>query len=395
MGFSQDEGYTPATIEDILTDIMEGINDQFGTTYTYEQFVGTNFYKYFYALAQRVQQNEVKTSEIFVKLQQYFDVTNERISRPVVTNPGLVEALANYTSELIPDGLVASVKPMIEADAGKINICVQVDDGDHATGTVTITDYANLVSGTDDSITVGATAFTAQAGAATPGDATFQAATDNDTTAESLAAQINAHATAGALVKATVIDNVVTLRAIHGGTAGNSIALVYTDNDSNVGATVSGATLEDGTDNEDYEDIRAEICELIKDSTVAGAVTYGSESESIVLSNGQSFDFKYHLPNPITPLLKLTITLSENNQSVVKSPEDVKADLLLNIAARYRLGKNFEPQRYYSLSDAPWASDVLLEYSLDNGGSYTTDVYDANFDDLFVIDLANVTLIEA
>lgn len=117
-----------------------------------------------------------------------------------------------------------------------------------ASGNATITSYANLVSGTDDSITIGATVFTAQAGAATPGDATFQAATSNNATAASLAAQINAHATAGALVKAVATNAVVNLYAKTGGAAGNSIALAYTDNDTNVGATVSGAALTGGSD---------------------------------------------------------------------------------------------------------------------------------------------------
>lgn len=117
-----------------------------------------------------------------------------------------------------------------------------------ASGNATITSYANLVSGTDDSITVGATVFTAQAGAATLGDATFQAATSNNATAASLAAQINAHATAGALVKAVATNAVVNIYAKAGGAAGNAIALVYTDNDTNVGATVSGAVLSGGSD---------------------------------------------------------------------------------------------------------------------------------------------------
>lgn len=114
-----------------------------------------------------------------------------------------------------------------------------------ATGVITISSYANLVSGTDDVITVGATAFTAQSGAATPGDATFQAATSNAATATSLAAQINAHATASTLVYAVVTSSgVVTLYSIVAGVGstgtGNDIALSYTDNDSNVGAVLSG-----------------------------------------------------------------------------------------------------------------------------------------------------------
>lgn len=110
-----------------------------------------------------------------------------------------------------------------------------------STGTITITSYANLVSGTDDSVTVGATVFTAQAGAATPGDATFRAATGNNETATSLAAQINAHATASTLVYAVANSAVVTLYSIvEGAGTGNDVALAYTDNDTNVGITLAG-----------------------------------------------------------------------------------------------------------------------------------------------------------
>lgn len=125
------------------------------------------------------------------------------------------------------------------------------DDADitlaKATGTITITSYANLVSGTDDVVTVAGQAFTAQTGAATLGAATFQAATSNNATADSLAAQINAHAVTSALVTATALAGVVTIQAIESGHAGNSIALAYTDNDTNVGATKSGTALANGT----------------------------------------------------------------------------------------------------------------------------------------------------
>lgn len=113
-----------------------------------------------------------------------------------------------------------------------------------ASGVITISSFANLVSGTADVITVGATAFTAQAGAATPGAGTFQAASSNNATATSLAAQINAHATAGALVYAVASAATVTLYSkvtgVGGTGTGNDIALTYTNNDGNVGATLSG-----------------------------------------------------------------------------------------------------------------------------------------------------------
>lgn len=393
MGFSQESGYVPVSIQTIMASIMANINTQFQIVppYTMATFEGTNHYKNAYAQAQRMQENEIATSEIFLYLQNYFTTINARISRPVVTNPGIIEKLES-------EGYIASVKPMIEADAGKINIAVDVDDGVHATGTVTITSFANLVSGTADVITINGTAFTAQAGAATPGTGTFQAATSVSATAASLASQINAHATASLVVKATSLAGVVTLTAVHGGLAGNALTIAYTNNDANVGATVSGATLTGGLDyegagGETYPDVRTEIGTLISQITVAGAVTQGTEVTTIVLSNGQSFDFKYHLPDRLQVLLRLTITLSENNQFVIETQDNIKLKLLDNILANYRLGKNFEPQKYFTVEDAPWASQVLLEYSI-NGGAYSSAVYNADFDELFDIKLENINLVE-
>jgi hypothetical protein len=269
MGFAKENGYTPVSIETIMSSIMTNINTQFGTTYTNETFVGTNFYKYFYALAQELQESEVLTSEIFAKLQDYFRVTNERISRPVATAPGILEKLET-------EGYIASVKAPIDGDAGKIFVCVNVDDGD-----------------------------------------------------------------------------------------------------------------------DDYAETKLDICNIIRDSIAAGIVSQGDQVESIVLTNGQSFDFKYALPDPTEVLLRLTITTSENNQVVIQTPEEIKQKLMDNIEERYRLGKNFEPQRYFSVVDAPWASDVLLEWSDDAGSNYYDTVFDAAFDDLFVVLLENIELIEA
>lgn len=367
---------------------MERVNAQFLTNYTFETFQGTNWYKFLYTSAQRLQENEVKTAEIFLKLQGYIDYVNDIISRPVVTNPGMVE-------KFMAEGFVASLKPMIEIDAGKSHICVDVDSGTHAEGEVEITDFASLISGTPDSIQVGSVTFTAQAGAATPNTATFQANASNDSTAESLAIQINSHDDTKDIVRARVIDNVVYLRSKEPGTAGNSTALVYTDNDTNVGATVTGSgTLEDGVDNEDYQEIKEEICDLISKVVVAGVVTVGLETETIVLSNGQSFDFSFNLPNRLHVLLRLTLTLSENNQLVIGDPDETKQKLLNQIMQRYRLGLNFEPQKYFTVEDAPWCSQILLEYSLDEGATWESDIYDAPYDDLFVFGLEDITLVE-
>lgn len=390
MSFAQDQGYIPSTITDLMGLVREGVNDSLGTDYDAETFLGTNLYKYFYALIQRLQLNEVKTSEIVLKLQQYFDTTNEAITRPNTTHPGL----RDYFTAL---GYLVSTKEPLDADAGKVYLCADILD-EHARGYFTITSYANLVSGTDDSVTVGATVFTAQVGAATPGTGTFQAATSNALTAASLAIQINAHATAGALVYAWAVDAVVYIRAIATGTAGNAIALAYTDNDTNVGATKSGTVLSGGFALADgdptYVEQRLEICTALKDCVPAGIITQGTEIETIALSNDQSFDFKFNLPTRIPILLKLTLTLSDNNQTTILSDSDVAAVLFANINSRYRLGLDFEPQRYFSVLDAPWAAGVLLEYSIDDGSpSYLSTVADLAYNELYEFELADITIV--
>lgn len=110
-----------------------------------------------------------------------------------------------------------------------------------ASGIATITDYANLVSGSPDIITIGGVAFTAQAGAVVLGEAKFQASTSNNATATSLANQINAHATTKNLVLATVVGAIITITAKEAGFAGNNIGLTYESHGS-AGLVLSSIT---------------------------------------------------------------------------------------------------------------------------------------------------------
>jgi hypothetical protein len=271
MGFSEEAGYIPSSFNTLMDEVRVEINTQFadlGANYTTESFVGSGLYKYMYGLVQLLQKNEVKTSEMFLKLQDYITLMNERISRPVVTNPGVIDKLESM-------GYIASLKPIVVGDAGLIHICVDTDD-----------------------------------------------------TAD------------------------------------------------------------------DYEDTRLDICNIIKDSTVAGCPTVGTEEETLVLSNGQSFDFKFNLPDRIPIILRLTIYLSENNLLLIKTPTEVRQILFDNISSRYRLGKNFEPQKYFSVVDAPWASHVLLEYSIDDGENWLSSVFDAEYDELYTFGLEDITIVE-
>lgn len=114
-------------------------------------------------------------------------------------------------------------------------------EASQASGIFTVSSYANLLTTTPDVVTIMGVALTAQSGAATPGSATFQAATSNNATAASLAAQINAHATLAAKVIATVENAVVTVKAIAADFSGNDITATYTDNGGgNIGGAWTG-----------------------------------------------------------------------------------------------------------------------------------------------------------
>lgn len=269
MGFSSDIGYTPETFDDIMSDLMEGVNEEFGTTYTNETFVGSGWYKFFYRAAQRMQKNEIRASEIFLKLQNYIRFTNEKILDPKVTANGLISVLKGK-------GYIASVKPMEVGDAGKIHVCVDISEDDPA-----------------------------------------------------------------------------------------------------------------------FEAKKLEICETLRDHVVGGIVNVGSESLELTITNGQLFEFSFNLPDETEVYLQLTITVSRNNQSVIESPDNVKLKLLSNIEARYSLGLDFEPERYFTPVDAPWAGDILLEYSVDEGENWSDETYEANYDEIFRVKLENIAVIEA
>lgn len=119
----------------------------------------------------------------------------------------------------------------------------------YAQGIVTITNYANLVATSGDTLKLGATTFTFQAGAVSHGGATAQAATSNNATAASLADQINNHAVAGPLFKATAVGAVVTITAKNIALDGETVDLVYTDTHAtSIGLTTDAITLTGGDD---------------------------------------------------------------------------------------------------------------------------------------------------
>lgn len=137
----------------------------------------------------------------------------------------------------------------------------------YATGTIEITDVANLLATSADTIEVAGTVFTAQSGAVTLGQATFRANGTVGATATSLAAQINGHDDTKDLVTATVDGAEVLITAKDAGEAGNLLTLEYVDTpEDSVGATVTGSGFLEGGD-VGADDVAPGIAVYVDDTT--------------------------------------------------------------------------------------------------------------------------------
>lgn len=144
-----------------------------------------------------------------------------------------------FLEEFLEDGDASQFYTLLISDDFDKDDVIQAQ----AQATITVTSYANLLDTLPDEVTVAGVTFVPQSGAATPGTATFRAATSNDNTAASLATQINEHETSGALVVATVVGAIVTVKAKEAGSPGNEIGVAYSDEDNDgtsVGITLSG-----------------------------------------------------------------------------------------------------------------------------------------------------------
>lgn len=122
MSFSVTNGYRPRSYETILADCVAVVNQEFGTSYTSQTFVGTNLWKYLYATIQGMMTIENNISELGVKLQDYIRTQNEELIIHRSSVDGFMQAMED---EL---GLISSLKPCeSDADAGEIYLAVDID----------------------------------------------------------------------------------------------------------------------------------------------------------------------------------------------------------------------------------------------------------------------------
>lgn len=197
-------------------------------------------------------------------------------------------------------GNLVQVAVAVGDTAATIASALATKIGKHAFGTITC-----AAADAADNVTIGGVLdgvattveFVGTAGAVTPGQATYSIDTGNTEAAASLAAQIDAHAVASRLVRASSALAVCTVRAVQEGTAGNAITLSTTDA---VDLAVSGATLTGGVSGENPD--------LPMHATVTGAVVTLRANNAGAVGNELDLRLNYRpdseaLPTGITAAL--------------------------------------------------------------------------------------------
>jgi hypothetical protein len=113
---------------------------------------------------------------------------------------------------------------------------------------------------------------------------------------------------------------------------------------------------------EEYKTKKDEILNIIKDNSIAGLYTEGTQYGEISLSNNQSFTFRFTPVEKTAIKLELTIEC-EKEKKHNANEEAIKDKLLLNLKDRYGLGQDFVPAKYFEIfQDAPYAQSVSLKY---------------------------------
>ncbi|MDG3034164.1 hypothetical protein P7245_22315 [Vibrio parahaemolyticus] len=133
---------------------------------------------------------------------------------------------------------------------------------------------------------------------------------------------------------------------------------------------------------------------LEKNSVVGSSYCVGDIEQLIPLSSGGSETYRWtaNVDTPIT--WKITITRSRISVAVVDSPEAVQEKFLANWDEFYWIGQDVEPERYLEIvRDCPYASNVLSEYSLDDGSTWQSAPILSEYNIKYIPDLQTSNII--
>lgn len=142
----------------------------------------------------------------------------------------------------------------------------------------------------------------------------------------------------------------------------------------------------------DYAEKKQMILEKLKEYCTAGLYFTGAERGEVVASNGQPFTFGYDLPIIVDMQVKITPTISDNTTAFIQNSSQIKEKFLENFNSMYKLGLDFEPEKYLDIrNDLPFASKIKIEWSINEGSSWSEDVWKSAYNQK--LNLSNVEVV--
>ncbi|WP_165312974.1 hypothetical protein [Vibrio ziniensis] len=140
--------------------------------------------------------------------------------------------------------------------------------------------------------------------------------------------------------------------------------------------------------------LNLEIAQYMESScVVASTYMVGDIEQDIVLSEGGIETYRWVVADEQDILFKVTIKTSRNSNVIIDTPETVVSTFLANFDSFYWVGMDVEPERYFEINrDAPYAAEIVTEYSFDDGVTWKTDPHISPYNTKFLpnLDVSNV-----
>lgn len=117
MAYDTLKGFTVDPIEDLIDSYRVSANENYGTNYTIDEFKGTDEYGLCYTSAQKDAESLNYFAQLDVKVKEYIQQTNQKISRPSVIQDTIVSFFeSKYNFE-------CSVEQATATKRGYLNLC--------------------------------------------------------------------------------------------------------------------------------------------------------------------------------------------------------------------------------------------------------------------------------
>ena len=139
-----------------------------------------------------------------------------------------------------------------------------------------------------------------------------------------------------------------------------------------------------------------QIAKLLESECIAAGIVTVGDIIVPVSVGGQSFDYKWVKAIEKAVKFKVTITVSRSATNYLESESEIRERFLANYASLYEIGFDIEPESYYEINrDAKYASDILTQFSLDDGVTWLTIPHESLYSDKFVpeLDTQDITIV--